>query len=283
VSSTSRQREAGPGSNSLSIGDLAFDEPTEPPQHHAVKLDADHPELTPKENTMPHPNTPVLVFDVLGTVVDETGSLRNAMAGLTGSDEAEVDVDELVDIWTGYVVTAQEAILAGDAPYSSSDELDLAAARLIARHAGLTPDSAGVSSLALVGHRLRPWPDSVAALAELAAQFTVFALSNATQVALTDLVAAGDLSFHKLISGEAVRSYKPDPVVYRLALEAAGTPPGRVMMVAAHPWDLRGAAAVGMRTAFVARPDAERPGPGDEFDLVVNDLAELRDVLLGGS
>jgi 2-haloacid dehalogenase len=47
--------------------------------------------------------------------------------------------------------------------------------------------------------------------------------------------------------------------------------------VAAHPWDLRGAAAIGYRTALVRRPGVDDDGA--EFDLVVTDLAELADVL----
>jgi 2-haloacid dehalogenase len=49
-------------------------------------------------------------------------------------------------------------------------------------------------------------------------------------------------------------------------------------MVAAHPWDLRAAARHGLRTAYVARPGADAPEPGDRFDFTVRDLAELAQV-----
>ena len=76
--------------------------------------------------------------------------------------------------------------------------------------------------------------------------------------------AAAGLRWHTALSTEAVRSYKPDPAVYRMAIECADRPPERMLMVAAHAWDLRGARAAGMRTAYLHRPgrgraDGRRP------------------------
>lgn len=47
-------------------------------------------------------------------------------------------------------------------------------------------------------------------------------------------------------------------------------------MVAAHAWDLRAAAATGMRTAYVPRPNGDPPADGDDFDLYAEDLVDLR-------
>nr|MCU0773261.1 haloacid dehalogenase type II [Ideonella sp.] len=62
-------------------------------------------------------------------------------------------------------------------------------------------------------------------------------------------------------------------------------PPQQVMMVAAHPSDLRAAAACGLRTAYVDRPLEWGPGgprepwqPAD-FDLAVGDFGALADRL----
>ena len=60
---------------------------------------------------------------------------------------------------------------------------------------------------------------------------------------LTDLFAAAGLTWHCVLSGEMVRAYKPDPSVYRFALDRLALDPRRTLMVAAHPWDLRAAAA----------------------------------------
>jgi 2-haloacid dehalogenase len=75
--------------------------------------------------------------------------------------------------------------------------------------------------------------------------------------------------------------YKPDPEVYRGAVELLATSAERVMLVAAHPLDLRAAQAQGLRTAFVSRPlehgpkEPPKDEPGDEFDFAVKSLEEL--------
>ncbi|MFF7788816.1 HAD-IA family hydrolase [Streptomyces sp. NPDC007991] len=86
------------------------------------------------------------------------------------------------------------------------------------------------------------------------------------RTALPRLNAHAGLRRHQALSAEAVQAYKPAPEVYRLALDAAGCPPERVLMVAAHAWDLCGAQTVGMRTAHVRRPVGDPPASDDAFD-----------------
>ncbi|NUR39648.1 MAG: HAD-IA family hydrolase, partial [Streptomyces sp.] len=74
-------------------------------------------------------------------------------------------------------------------------------------------------------------------------------------------------------------TYKPDPAVYQLAVTVSGLPPERLLMVAAHAWDLRGAQRLGLRTAYVARPVGDPPAPEDRFDLYADDLTDLADRL----
>src|SRR3546814_14626237 len=61
-------------------------------------------------------------------------------------------------------------------------------------------------------------------------------------------------------------TFKPAPAAYRYAIDTLGIDPARTLFVAAHPWDLRAAAEYGFRTAYIARPAAERPSAGDRFD-----------------
>ena len=131
-----------------------------------------------------------------------------------------------------------------------------------------------LADLSLAGHRLRPWPGPAAALQVMRASRTVIALSNATAAELVSMSAAGGLPWHGVVPAELARAYKPDPRVYRLALDLLGLDPGRTMMVAAHPWDLRAAAAQGLRTAYVERP-GEGDAADDDFDIRAGSLAEL--------
>jgi 2-haloacid dehalogenase len=108
----------------------------------------------------------------------------------------------------------------------------------------------------------------------------VLGLSNASRTALLRLNAHAGLPWHQALSSEAVLAYKPAPEVYQLAIDTAGCPPERVLMVAAHAWDLRGAQARGMRTAYVQRPVGDPPTSSDVFNWRFNGLDELVTALM---
>jgi hypothetical protein len=60
-----------------------------------------------------------------------------------------------------------------------------------------------------------------AALRRLAGRFTTVAVPNGNLSMLPDLFAAAGLTWHCVLSGEMVHAYKPDPAVYRLALDGS--------------------------------------------------------------
>jgi 2-haloacid dehalogenase len=215
----------------------------------------------------------VVVFDVLGTLVDEPSGLRAEIRdAVPASDHASVD--ELLALWQQHRELEQQRIGQGHRAYVNTEIIDAEAAQRVADHAGLA-DPATLARLATAGQRLPPWDDSVAGLERLAQQFPLLALSNASRTALLRLNAHAGLCWHQALSAEAVQAYKPAPEVYQLAIGTAGCPPERLLMVAAHAWDLRGAQARGMRTAYVQRPVGDPPTRSDVFDWRFNGLDEL--------
>jgi 2-haloacid dehalogenase len=83
------------------------------------------------------------------------------------------------------------------------------------------------------------------------------------------------------ISAELFHHYKPDPQAYLGCAHLLGVRPGELMLVAAHPSDLRAARDVGLKTAFVSRPQEYGPGQrpprmdDDEFDFTATDFLDL--------
>lgn len=217
-----------------------------------------------------------VVFDVLGTLVDEPRGLRTAIAEAVG---AARDPDELLGVWQGHIEREQARIGRGARDYADTESLDREAALRVAEAAGLD-DQARIDRLASVAERLPPWDDSADGVARLAQRFRVLGLSNATTKTLHRLGAHAGLEWDLALSADAVRAYKPAPEVYALAVEAAGGDPSRVLMVAAHAWDLRGAQAVGMRTVYVRRPVGDPPTPSDTFDGRFDGLRQLADALI---
>ncbi|OEV28805.1 HAD family hydrolase [Streptomyces nanshensis] len=214
-----------------------------------------------------------VVFDVLGTLVDEPAGIRAGIRRLGPSLE-EARTEELLSLWQQHIDREQRRILDGVRSYVPGDVLDREAAQLVADAAGVG-DAAAVATLARSGRRLPPWPDTVPGLARLAERFPLIGLSNASRTALLELNAHAGLRWHQVLSAEDVRTYKPDPAVYQLAVTVSGRPPERLLMAAAHAWDLRAAQELGLRTAYVARPVGDPPLPSDRFDLHAEDVADL--------
>ncbi|RFC77587.1 haloacid dehalogenase type II [Streptomyces sp. AcE210] len=213
-----------------------------------------------------------VVFDVLGTLVDEPAGIRDGIRALAPSLD-NPRVEQLLSLWQQHIEREQRRILDGARPYLTSDALDQEAARLVAGAAGVG-DPTAVAALARSGRRLPPWPDTVTGLARLAERHPLIGLSNASRTALLEVNAHAGLRWHQALSAEDARTYKPDPAVYQLAVTVSGRPPERLLMVATHAWDLRAAQTLGLRTAYVTRPVGDPPAAADQFDLYADDLAE---------
>lgn len=75
---------------------------------------------------------------------------------------------------------------------------------------------------------------------------------------------------------------KPDPRIFRAAVEQTGVPAARTLFVGNDPEaDIAGARAAGMRTAFIRRRGSPAPREAPAADLTVEILTELLDHLPG--
>ncbi len=129
---------------------------------------------------------------------------------------------------------------------------------------------------------LEPWEDAHACLSSLVrAGHRLVALSNAHREMENSLLAGGNLRdlFTAVLSSDEVRHCKPHPAPYRMALERTGVRPAEACMIAAHAWDVQGAAAVGLRTVWVSRVEKAWSFPGAPPDGSVVSLAEIPGVL----
>lgn len=235
----------------------------------------------------------VIVFDVLGTLVDEPEGQRSAIREAF-PQAAPRQVQSLTESWQRYVADQQAEIAEGRRAYVDSEVLDAEAARAVFDEAAVLglptasdgatepadPQAAGPAPapsarLATASRRLPPWPDSVAELERIAARLPVLALSNAGPTTLLHLAALTGLRWHHAVTAQSVSAYKPAPTLYQRAVQVADRSPERILMVAAHAWDLRAAQNAGMRTCYVDRPVGDPPTASDHFDLTVAGLNEL--------
>lgn len=222
------------------------------------------------------PDRPRLVFDVLGTLVDQFGSLRRCTSAVTGWEDAESA--QVVEAWLTYVADREHKISAGEAAFAPSHVLDAEALQALTGR-GVLPASAALS-LSSASQRLAPWPDTLVGLSRLSADATVLGLSNASRRVLGGLREHSGMQVSEFLSAEDVGVYKPSAEIYRLALATASPGSAPPYMVAAHAWDLRAAASAGLRTAYVPRPGGDPPAPDDAFDLYASSLEHLHALLI---
>ncbi|GJO46369.1 hypothetical protein NJB1907E78_22060 [Mycobacterium marinum] len=121
----------------------------------------------------------------------------------------------------------------------------------------------------------------MAGLTRLKTKFTLATLSNADVSAVVNISKRAALPWDVIFAAEMAGVFKPDPAAYRMAVGYLGCEPAEVMMVASHKYDLRAAARLGLRTAFVARPlefgigGAADATYADEFDINAADFLDL--------
>ena len=124
------------------------------------------------------------------------------------------------------------------------------------------------------------FPEVLPALTSLSQRYTLVAVTNGN--ARLDRIGIEDL-FDAYVSARTAGAAKPARTIFDAAVDAGGAGPHQTLHVGDHPeYDVDGARAAGLRTAWMNRNGDDWP---DEFALpnvVISDLMQL-DRLLGGS
>jgi len=231
-----------------------------------------------------------LVFDVFGTVVDWRASIIREGEALSAAKSLPLDWAALADAWRAGYQPAMQRARSGAIAWTNIDSLHRVILDELIPRFGLTSlTEAERDRLNRVWHRLDPWPDARMGLARLKSRYVISTLSNGNIALLVNMAKRAGLPWDCVLSAEIMKHYKPDPEVYQGAAQLLGVAPGEVLMVAAHPSDLRGAARAGLRTALVHRPLEYGPNPNglpapdalpdDRFDVVADDFVDLAHAL----
>jgi len=215
----------------------------------------------------------VLAFDVYGTLIDPfhmEEHLRGAFA-----EKAK----EASELWRGKQIeyTFRRALMKKYQPF---DVCTAQALRFVCRHLGIPLSEELQAQLMAKYLQLPSYPDVTGALEEFASQgFTIAACSNGTANAVRAVLDhSGVLArFSKIVSVDPIRTFKPDPAVYEYLVAELHARRDMVWLISSNPFDVIGAKACGLRTAWVQR-DPKRVFDSWEFepDIVVHGLAELQ-------
>jgi 2-haloacid dehalogenase len=227
-----------------------------------------------------------ILFDVFGTVVDWRTSLIRQLQDFGREHGLSADWATLADDWRGEYEPAMNAVRTGKREWTNLERLHRESLEgLPPRHGLAQLNEEQRQQMVLFWHFLDPWPDALEGLARLRKKYIIGTLSNGGVRLLADMAKFAGLPWDVIFSSDLFRHYKPDPSVYLGAAELLETSPEKVMLVAAHNYDLAAARKHGMKTGFVARPTEYGPRQKKDFkaeqdwDYVAGNFEELAEKL----
>jgi 2-haloacid dehalogenase len=227
------------------------------------------------------PPVRALFFDVFGTLVDWRSAIAREAEHILAPLGYRLDWPAFADAWRDEYQPGMEEVRTGRQPFAKLDVLHRRNLERFIPRFGLTslPDTV-LHDLTLAWHRLDAWPEVPAALARLKTKFLIAPVSNGNISLMVDLARRNGLPWDAILGAEVAGDYKPKPRVYEAACAAFDLAPAQCMMVAAHSSDLSAAAASGLHTAHIARPNEHGPGKGEPaptvpVDYAARDLADL--------
>ena len=207
------------------------------------------------------------VFDAYGTLYDVHSVVRRCEALWPGKGAS------LSQAWRSKQLeyTWLRSLMGRYAPFSqvTRDALQWSLASL-----GIPGEGHAVEDLMAEYLRLETFPEVRQALGSLQGRKAI--LSNGSPDMLEPLVAHSGLKLDAVLSVDAVKAYKPDPVVYELAMKYFDMKSkSAVTFVSSNGWDAQGAKSFGLRVIWVNRAGAPVDRLGFAPDRIVRDLREL--------
>ncbi|MBL8564220.1 MAG: haloacid dehalogenase type II [Hyphomicrobiaceae bacterium] len=197
---------------------------------------------------------PIYAFDAYGTLFD----VHSAAARLSG--RIGPAWERLSELWRTKQLEYTWIHGAVDRPATfwslTERALDFAIAA-----SGATVDDATRASLLDAYRELAAYPEVarvLRVLKERGARLSI--LSNGDPDLLERAIDSAGLVglFEHVLSVAQVRTFKPSPLVYRLAVEAFDVVPGSIKFCSSNRWDIAGANAFGFETLWInrlGRPD----------------------------
>jgi len=215
-----------------------------------------------------------LLFDVFGTLVDWRTSIARESEQVLKPLGVTVDWLAFADAWRGEYQGAMDQVRDGHIPFCKLDILHRRNLDLIMPRFNISGVAENVLQyLNLAWHRLDAWPDVPPGMARLRRRHLLAPCSNGNISLMVDIARRNGIHWDAILGSEIAGDYKPKPRVYLASCAAFDLAPGECMMVAAHSKDLQHAAACGLRTAHIARPNEHGPGKGEPAPKVPVDYA----------
>jgi len=211
-------------------------------------------------------------FDVYGTLVDPMEMQRHLRALLGGQ------AGPFAALWREKQLeyTFRRGLMR---QYISFDLCTAHALRYVVRSLAVDVSEADQARLLAQYRQLAAFPDAIPAIERLkAAGHTVVAFSNGVEATVRALLDYAGILPHldAVISVDDLQTFKPNPAVYLYLARRVNRSVDETWLVSGNPFDVIGAKATLLKTAWVRRnPETVFDPWGIEPDLIVTNLDEF--------
>ncbi|HRY07033.1 MAG TPA: haloacid dehalogenase type II [Hyphomicrobiaceae bacterium] len=222
--------------------------------------------------------TKVLLFDTWGTIVDNYSIADVIEPYVFEAHTAQ----KIAQDWRQHQKWAMFYTTCAD-NFVGHPRLNEACLKWACEKNNVTLSKAALDDIAANYHKLRAYPDAIAALKQMKGLgLTIKIVANPTKKMIEDHSKfAGTIDYIDEIvsSGEEAQAFKPSPKVFQLGIERAGFPKEEILWVTGHFWEVVGAMRQGLRCAWTNRARQPKLDIGVEPTYTTRNLKELADLL----
>ena len=208
----------------------------------------------------------VITFDCYGTLIDWEAGILAALRPVLEAHGARAADPEILAL---YAELEAEAESSAYRPYK---EILRAVVRGFGSRLGFMPSESEQQRLPDSLPHWEPFPDTVAALADLKARFQLGIISNVDDDLFSQTARRLSVGFDYVITAAQARVYKPSPSIFRLAQSRMGIEPELWLHAAQSLYhDVRPAGSLGLSTVWINRPSIRSGGAG-KADIIKADI-----------
>ena len=192
-------------------------------------------------------------FDVVGTLIDFEGGLTACLSAIAAEVGVTIDAEEALSLY-------RAARYSGDADLFPDDLVRVYL--VIAPKLGLPSDRAYGERLRDSARSWRAFPDSAEAMARLAQDYRLIAMTNARRWAFEHFAAELGNPFHAAFTTDDTGTEKPDPKFFQTVFDfvaAEGASPDDILHVAqSQHHDIGVSRDLGMTNCWIERRHGQK-------------------------
>lgn len=218
-----------------------------------------------------------IFYDSKATLFDWYPIWVEASKRVIDKYDCKVDADEFMDLWHKFLVMVNHRVAFGQ--YQEFTESLQESLIYVSRYYGIpSVDSGDVHFLTDLWDIVQPFSDAHIALAEQQSKTKVFIFSN-VETKYLKMMASKVENFKPdfMSTMEEARMCKPSPRAYYWVLKQNNLELKDVLYCARPQWDVQGAIALGMKTAWLNRTGEKVAGI--KYDYEVKDLHGITGLL----